>query len=139
MKWKWLSLLAMLLPFTAFAESRPGVEIAASDSEPKVVDLAIGTDVVDRQPQGVSDTFSADVGKLYCWSAVKNSGEPTRVTQVWRHDGTEVARHAISVGKSIRWRSWTWQRIPKSRTGTWQCEIQNDAGERLGLATVTVK
>lgn len=136
------SLLALPSAFAQEAapgqDTRPGVEIAARDAEPRLVDMAVASAVAERQPQDPGDTFPADVDTLYCWTAIHNTGEPTKVQYVWRHGDQTVTTLTVSVGKSIRWRSWTRQRTG-GRTGAWSCEILDESGASLGKATVTVQ
>ena len=135
-------LVVVLFPLAAFAQAtaeRPGVELTPPGDGPSVIDLAVATGVTDRQPDGVSDSFPASVGKLYCWSAVKNTGEPTQLTHVWRFGDRVVSELPIQVGKSTRWRSWTVQRINDKLTGQWSCDVVNEGGTSLGKSTFTVQ
>ncbi|MEO1273560.1 MAG: DUF2914 domain-containing protein [Myxococcota bacterium] len=126
---------------TGLAQDKPrlGVELAERDKDTlAVVDMAIGTDIDERQPVGVADHFRADVGKLACWLKIRNDGDPTDITVVWRFDDSEVQRQTVSVGKSRRWRSWTRQRIWGKFSGSWSCEVLTEEGVSLGKAVVRV-
>lgn len=141
---KRLAILVVLFPLMAHAQGntpaeRPGVELTPQGDGPQVIDLAVATGIAERQPDGASDSFPASVGKLYCWSAVKNTGEPTQLTYVWRHGDRIVSQVPIQVGKSSRWRSWTRQRVNEKLTGQWSCEVVNENSESLGKSTFTVQ
>lgn len=136
--------LFSLLPLGATAEEgaagqRPGVTIAARANDPQLIDLAVATRIADRQPEEAGDSFPASVGQLYCWAAVKNSGEPTEVTIIWRFGDSVVTEKSVSIGTSSRWRSWTRQRINEKNTGSWSCEVVDQNKESLGKATFTVQ
>ena len=85
-----------------------------------------------------SDRFRADVGKLACWIKIRNDGDPTELTVVWRFDDNETQRQTVEVGTSPRWRSWTRQRVWGKFSGDWSCEVLTDDGESLGKAVVRV-
>ncbi|MCG8423350.1 MAG: DUF2914 domain-containing protein [Proteobacteria bacterium] len=141
---KSLAFLVPLIPLVAYAEdkadnSRDGVEIVSRTSDPQLVDLAIAPSISDRQPQDVSDSYPATIGSLYCWSSVKNRGEATQVVHIWRYGDRVINQHQMKIGKSIRWRTWSQQRINSKLTGTWSCEVVDQGGETLGKATVKVQ
>ena len=137
-----LALVALLTaPSVAAAQDseRDGVELPDRDDEKLgVLDMAIGTDIESRKPVGVSDRFRADVGKLACWIKIRNDGDPTELTVVWRFDDNETQRQTVEVGTSPRWRSWTRQRVWGKFSGDWSCEVLTDDGESLGKAVVRV-
>ncbi len=136
---KILVCLVLLLPMIAFAEDRPGVEITPRDSGPSLVDLAVTSSIADRNPDGAGDSFPASVGKLYCWTAVKNTGEPTQLTHVWRFGDRVISEVPMNVGKSSRWRTYSRQRINEKLTGQWSCEVVDENKESLGKASFSVQ
>ena len=136
-------IIATVLSFTAvtWAEdnARPGVTLVERAESPKLNDLAVAPRVVDKQPDGASNSHPADVGTLYCWASIQNSGEQTSVKTIWRFQDRVIAEPEATVGKSIRWRSWTRQRINPDLKGAWSCEIVDAQGTSLGKAEFTVQ
>ncbi len=135
----------MIAPPEAHADNheststRPGVVIESRSEDPYLKDLAVASTIEDRKPQGAGDRFPASVGKLYCWTQIHNRSDPTQVKHIWRRGDRVISELTLKVGRSIRWRTWSQQRMPAKATGTWSCEVTDSAGQRLGIATVTVE
>ena len=114
--------------------------IAEREEEPKLNDLAICSQIVDREPDDTGANFPVKEGVLYCWASVRNQhSEPTELTVVWRYNGKELTRQTMDVGVSRRWRSWARRRINPKRSGEWSCEILDAQGESPGKSVVTLK
>ncbi|MEM9491041.1 MAG: DUF2914 domain-containing protein, partial [Myxococcota bacterium] len=126
------AIILMLLTAYAWADARPGVELTPRDSGPSVVDLAIASSIADREPADPGEAYPANVGKLYCWSKIKNTDGETSVKHVWRLGDKVMGERELQIGKSARWRTWTTQRINPKATGQWSCEVVDSAGESLG-------
>ncbi len=137
---KSIALAAVLaLSFAAYASaegnSRPGVTIVEKKAmSPRLNDLAVAPSITDKQPDGASNTLSA--GSAYCWSSLYHDGEETSVKHIWRRGEVVYAEHEKLVRKSVRWRTWSKQRVI---AGEWSCEVVNAAGETLGKAEFTVQ
>ena len=71
-----VALLVSLVPSTCFAA--------------EVVEAVVCRDVQDRQPVGESDSFPADVGRVWCWSKIKD-GQGTTITHAYYYAGEEKA------------------------------------------------
>jgi serine/threonine-protein kinase len=70
------------------------------------------------------------------WMDVDNPGAPTTVTLVWKHDGKEVAREALHVGKAPRWR--TWGATPRRGARVIDVAVLDPQGRVLKTDTATV-
>jgi len=104
----------------------------------QVVEIAIGTDIVSRRPTGVSKRFTNAPERLVCYTVVRNLKEPTSVTHVWRHGGKVLARVAVEVGVSSRWRTWSRKRLTPGQAGDYTCQVLDASGGTLSTHTVTV-
>lgn len=104
-------------------------------AEPQAT-AVVCTGVENRQPQGVGEEFSSQVGALFCFSEVKNY-EGT-LLHVWFHGEKEVARIELPV-KGERFRTWSKKRIPQAGTGPWRVEVQTADGKVLAEAKFAVK
>ena len=136
-----LMIIALLfaVPSTLLASPRDGVTIAEREAEPRLNDLVITAEIVDRKPHKPSATYPKDVGTLFCWVSTRNLSAPATLSIIWRHDDAEVIRQTMEVGVSTRWRSWVRRRVNPRRVGRWSCEIRDAEGISLGKATATVK
>jgi hypothetical protein len=81
---------------------------------------------------GESDPFpfSADVGKLYCYTKVSGATTATTIKHIWYFGDTVVHTLELSLGGSP-WRTWSNKTIPPSWTGTGKVEIQDANGTLL--------
>lgn len=123
----------------ADGSARRGVEISASsDASLTLLDLAIATAVVDREPEGASNSFDSTPPLFLCYSSFDQRNESATVTHVWTWNDREMARVELDVGKSPKWRTWSRQRLQPDQAGRWSCEVLGPDGARLGIARVTV-
>ncbi len=107
------------------AAAEPAVT-APAKAEPKaggaaVADAKLGTGVVDREPQGVAESFKADVGKVYCWTKVTGA-EGTEITHAWYKGEEKMAEVKLSV-KYPSTRTWSAKTIPADGTGDWRVDV----------------
>lgn len=86
-----------------------------------VADAKLGTGVVDREPQGVAESFKADVGKVYCWTKVTGA-EGTEITHAWYKGEERMAEVKLSV-KYPSTRTWSAKTIPADGTGDWRVDV----------------
>ncbi|MEL6178559.1 MAG: DUF2914 domain-containing protein [Myxococcota bacterium] len=106
----------------------------------EVIEAALATSVEDRQPVGRSNRFNADVGKVWAWIKVRNSGEgPSPVTMLWKHEGQEIFSTDLKVGVSKGWRTWTRKTISSKRTGRWTVEVRDHEDKLLKKLPFTVE
>ena len=64
------------------------------------------------------------------------SSQRSSVTLVWKHDGREVARQGLHVGKAPRWR--TWGSTPRRGARVIDVAVFDPQGRLLKTDTVTV-
>ena len=102
-----------------------------------VAAMAFCAGVEEREPAGEGSEFSTDVGTLFFWSNVLNSGEETTIDHVWYLNGDEKARVTLPA-KYARNRIWSSKIIPAEWDGEWKVEIVS-GGEVLGAKSCAVK
>jgi len=91
---------------------------------------AICKDVVDREPVDSGNSFTADVGKLYCFTKITGAQSPTQVTHVWLFDGTERARVDLAVN-AVSWRTFSSKIIQQHELGAWRVDVLDAEGNVL--------
>lgn len=139
-----VAVLGLLLIAVAFAqdpadgqatpsavEPAPVEKAPVSDTAASLARLAICTSVEERTPIGESDSFPADIGKLWCFSKVVNADAPTTVFHRWYVGDTLVNEIPINVG-GASWRCWSEKTILSNWSGTCRVEIVTEEGEVLG-------
>jgi len=94
------------------------------------------TDRVEKSnPVGDSSTL-ASVPKVTYWMDVANPGEATQLTLVWKHDGQEVTRQSLDIGKAPHWR--TWGSHPRRAAHLIEVLVLDGAGNTLKTDSATI-
>jgi len=109
----------------------PGVCLAV-----EVADAVVCLDVQDREPVDAGDSFSADVGRVWCWSKIKD-GKGATIKHIYYYEGKEKAVVELSIGSQM-WRTYSSKRILSSWTGQWRVDIVGEEGEILKSLEFTI-
>jgi hypothetical protein len=96
----------------------------------EVSEVVITTDIIDRSPVDAIESYSSDVGKIYCFTRIEGALEETSVSHVWYYEDEEMARITLPV-RSSYWRTWSSKNILPAWTGDWRVEILNEDGVRI--------
>jgi hypothetical protein len=94
----------------------PGVCLAV-----EVAEAVICSDVQDRQPVDVGVAFPADIGKIWCWSKLKD-GQGTSIKHIYYYNDEEKAIVQLDIGSPM-FRTYSSKRILSSWTGEWRVDI----------------
>lgn len=93
--------------------------------------------VDSRKPVGEAERFASDGARVYAYLEVANRGAPQRLTVTWKR-GRRIQRYTLPVGKSPRWRTWSYLRATKAMRGSWTVTVRDGSGSQLGEKTVTI-
>lgn len=124
------------VPTVALAESPVATQPSTAL---KVVDRAIAPNVAERAPIGVGTEFDASVGAVYAWVQVKNLGEATTVSMVWKKNGKTRLTVELPVGHSYGWKTWSKKGISAKDTGAWTVEVLDANGALVETLAFNVK
>jgi hypothetical protein len=113
----------------------PSPQSDAVEAELEVAEAAVATAVVDREPEGRSTSFAADVGHIYFWTRITGADTETMVEHVWYRGDEEVARVQLLVG-SPNWRTWSRKTVPSDWTGDWRVEAVDANGNPVSNGTI---
>ncbi len=128
-----ITLLALtLLSLTA----APGDALAGEHFT--VSRLVVGTDIVDREPVGVAESFPASTETVYCFLEAQDVAEDTEIAFVWFYDDQEVAMVTLPIRKGDRWRTFSSKRLA-GRKGLWRVELRDESGETVKAVRFTVR
>ena len=94
--------------------------------------------IADREPVHITDAFSADMEKVYCFFEAKEIENDTTVTFVWYFESKEMARVSLPLPKGMRWRTYA-SKKPAGLRGTWKVELQESSGIVLNSITFLVQ
>ena len=121
MRAHWLAVSAVSLSLMTAAPVA-AQEAAAPQGGPAVVEGGVGTAVMDRELQGIAESFPATVGTVYCFTKVGQTQAGTTIEHVWYFGDEEVARKELPIGGSP-WRTWSSKTIPAEATGAWRVDV----------------
>lgn len=102
----------------------------------EIVDASICRNVQDRQPVEPGTTFPADVGKIYCWSKIKD-GQDTAIKHIYYCDNQEKASIELQV-RSPMFRTYSTKTILPAWTGQWRVDIVDSQGKLLKSLDFTI-
>lgn len=106
--------------------------VIPSKSHLTLVDAAVARDVLRRTPIDEGDSFDPSIEALYAWVRVRNLGEDTAITMVWKKSGEEKLSVTLPVGHSYGWRTWSKKRIRARDAGVWTVEVYDAEGILVG-------
>jgi len=123
----WVVLLAVV----ALVAAVPGECLAV-----EVADAVICRDVSEREPVDAGEVFSSDVGKVWCWSKIKD-GKGAKIKHAYYYEGEQKAVVELAIGAPL-WRTYSSKRILSSWTGRWRVDILDEEGQVLKSLEFTI-
>jgi hypothetical protein len=122
-------IIVLLLSGGLFAQNTSGI---------KVNEIAICTSVENRQPVGTDSVFTADAGKLYCFTGLTSQSDTSEISHVWFYKGKEMPKINLPVkGKS--WHTWSAKTIMPAWKGSWKVEVQDSNGNVISSTSFRLK
>jgi hypothetical protein len=118
------AILVILMAFGVF------VPLAISAVSMEVTNSAICEKIVNREVVNEGRSFSASLGKLYCFSKIANIDSYTEVVHAWYYGNTERARVTLNVNPPA-WRTYSSKVIQAHEIGSWRVEILDASGNLL--------
>ncbi|ADH85509.1 DUF2914 domain-containing protein [Desulfurivibrio alkaliphilus] len=100
--------------------------------------VKLAAEVVEREPVGVADTFSADQERVYAFIEAREVQADTTVNFIWYRNEQEVATVPLPLRKSPRWRTFSSVTI-QDRSGDWRVELHDEQGRVLWAADFRVE
>ena len=116
-----LASICLVVPYPIHAQQTGNLNVASA---------VICKNVVDRQPVEPGTSFSASVGRLYCYSRIADIQNSTQIVHVWYFGDTERARIPLRVNPPS-WRTFSSKKIQGHETGKWQVKILDASGNSL--------
>ena len=83
--------------------------------------------ISDREPIGITDTFSDKTEVAFCFLEAQNIEIDTQISFVWYFEGQEKARVTLPLQKGRRWRTFSSKKLANLK-GRWAVELQNESG-----------
>jgi len=113
--------ICLVVPYSIHAQQTGNLNVASA---------VICKNVTDRQPVEPGTSFSASVGKLYCYSKIADIQNSTQIVHVWYFGDTERARIPLRVNPPS-WRTNSSKLIQGHEMGKWQVKILDASGNTL--------
>jgi hypothetical protein len=110
--------LSLVFTQPAFSMDDPGFTINR---------MVVSKDVVEKEPVGIGDFFSAATGKLYCFLEASNIERDMQVTFVWFWSSQEMAKVTLPLREGNRWRTYSSKKLVGLK-GRWRVELQDSSG-----------
>ncbi|MBC8213347.1 MAG: DUF2914 domain-containing protein [Candidatus Marinimicrobia bacterium] len=105
--------------------------------EPEIVTLSVCTDIIDREPVNDLENIELSSQKIYTHTVVKSSKMDT-IFHVYKFGDEEIAKVALSIGESPRWRTWSSKYLDPIWVGDWSVEVQTKLGTVLATKLFSV-
>lgn len=115
--------------------------VNASATEMSLVDSGICTGVMDHAPVDVGDVFSADIGKLICFTRVRGpylEENEKYIEHVWYYQNVERARVTLPV-RSSNWGTYSSKIIQSFEIGAWRVEVLDPNKEAIAVFQFYIK
>lgn len=101
----------------------------SSAGEPTVEVAAVATSVENLIPIGVSDKFSSNVGRLYCYSKIIG-GEGQNIKHLWYINEKKFGETILPI-KAGSYRTYSYVNIVPGTKGSGKVDIAADDGKVL--------
>lgn len=89
--------------------------------------LVIAKDVQNREPVGISDTFSATTKRVYCFVDAKEIKKDTQIKFVWYWQGKKMHTYKLPLKQGYRWRTFAYKNL-FGHKGNWKVKIKDSEG-----------
>jgi hypothetical protein len=125
-----LLLVPVLYSFSA-AEEEAQLDLGIGDA-------AIAREVINREPQGGSESFPADVSRVFAFTEITGASDGASVKHLWFHGDRLMASVELPIGSS-RWRTWSSKKILPPWTGKWRVDVTAEDGRLLKSLEFTIE
>ena len=122
-----LILFIFLLPASAMDD--PGFVISR---------MVMCETVSDKEPIHPSETFTFDIGTVYCFLEAVEIEEDTTVSFAWYYENREMAKITLPIQKGRRWRTFSSKKLEGLR-GNWKVELVEASGIVLNTLSFQVQ
>ena len=97
----------------------------------RVMRAVAASDVVNKNPAGLSNSFQWSMEKVYIWTMIECDRPPASIRHTYYFEGQKVNDVELKI-KSPQWRTWSYKTLLEKRyIGQWKVDITSDGGELL--------
>ncbi len=118
-----------------YAGSAPGYRTQDARSQAanniRVLKAVATSDVIDKNPAGISNSFQWSSEKVYIWSMIECKQPPSSIRHTYYFNGKIINEVVLKI-KSPQWRTWSYKNLLDKRyIGQWRVAITSDEGKLL--------
>lgn len=95
-------------------------------------------EIAAREPVDISETFSADTEKVYCYLEANAIEHDTTVSFVWYYGEKEMSRVSLPIAKGRRWRTYASKKLAGLK-GSWKVELLDPYGIVINTVSFQVQ
>ena len=103
-----------------------------------VTEAVITTGIESLSPKSASDSFDANVGKLYAFTKITGAQGETTIKHLWFHGDQLVGEVELPI-KAANWRTYSSKTIMPNLTGSWKVDVTTHDGTVLKSIPFTIK
>ena len=97
----------------------------------RVLKAVATSDVIDKNPAGINNSFRWSTEKVYIWSMIECMQPPSSIRHTYYFNGKIVNDVVLKI-KSPQWRTWSYKNLSDMRyIGQWRVDITSDEGKLL--------
>ena len=115
------------------AKQPPAADGKPKDASGASAEVKAGTGVEKREIVGEATSFPART-TVWVWSRVTNA--EGNIKHVWKRDGKEVWSATLPVGSKL-WSTQSRRTLPSA--GSWEVDVQTEAGASIGTVSFTIQ
>jgi cytoskeletal protein RodZ len=119
------------LPIESASENRTLDARSQAANNMRVIRAVASSDVINKNPAGLSDSFQWSMDKVYIWTMIECEQLPSSIRHTYYFKGQKVNDVVLKI-KSPQWRTWSYKSLQDKRyIGQWRVDITSDEGKLL--------
>jgi Ca2+/Na+ antiporter len=95
-----------------------------------VLNIAIGSNIVNRSIEIPDSVFSLDIERIYCLTHLRNWNDSKTIYHKWYQEGELRSKISLEIGRSFNWRTWSYITVYPERVGDWKVIVEDSLGVR---------
>ena len=95
-----------------------------------VLNIAIGSNIVNRSIEIPDSVFSLDIERIYCLTHLRNWNDSKTIYHKWYQEGDLKSNISLEIGRSFNWRTWSYITVYPERVGDWKVIVEDSLGVR---------
>ena len=103
-----------------------------------VLNIATGSNIVNRSIEIPDSVFSLDIERIYCLTNIRNWNDDKTIYHKWYQEGELKSLIIMDIGRSFNWRTWSYINVYENRVGEWLVVVEDTLGVRLDSLSFSI-